>query len=117
MAIYAEEDGPKQATHALLQRFAHRVVLRYQATRFLENMILRPNPLTDTRRLWAETRRSPSRNSDGAIIVVLMAMERTMKRTLIRYKTKPGAADQNAGLIAKVFEELKAAKPNGLRYL
>jgi hypothetical protein len=51
MAIYAEEDGVKQATHALLQRFPHRVVLRYQATRFLENMILRPNPLTDTGRL------------------------------------------------------------------
>ena len=40
-----------------------------------------------------------------------------MKRTLIRYKTKPEAADRNAGLIAKVFEELKAAKPDGLRYL
>ena len=40
-----------------------------------------------------------------------------MKRTLIRYKTKHGAADQNAGLIAKVFEELKAAKPDGIRYL
>jgi hypothetical protein len=46
-----------------------------------------------------------------------MTMERTMKRTLIRYKTKPGAADRNAELIAKVFEELKAAKPDGLRYL
>jgi hypothetical protein len=46
-----------------------------------------------------------------------MTVERTMKRTLIRYKTKPGAADRNAGLIAKVFEELKAAKPDGLRYL
>jgi hypothetical protein len=46
-----------------------------------------------------------------------MTMERTMKRTLIRYKTKPEAADGNAGLIAKVFEELKAAKPDSLRYL
>jgi hypothetical protein len=46
-----------------------------------------------------------------------MTMERTMKRTLITYKTKPEAADGNAGLIAKVFEELKAAKPDGLRYL
>jgi hypothetical protein len=84
---------------------------------FLENIIPRPNPSTYTRRLWTETRRSSSRNSDGAIIVVLMTMERTMKRTLIRYKTKPEAADRNAGLIAKVFEELKAAKPDGLRYL
>jgi hypothetical protein len=40
-----------------------------------------------------------------------------MRRTLIRYKTKPDAADRNAGLIAKVFEELKAAKPDGVRYL
>jgi hypothetical protein len=40
-----------------------------------------------------------------------------MKRTLIRYKTKPDAADRNAALIAKVFEELKATKPAGVRYL
>ena len=40
-----------------------------------------------------------------------------MKRTLIRYKTRPDMADKNAELIAKVFEELKAAKPEGVRYL
>ena len=40
-----------------------------------------------------------------------------MKRTLIRYKTKPELADRNAELIAGVFEELKAAKPEGVRYL
>lgn len=40
-----------------------------------------------------------------------------MKRTVIRYKTKFDAADRNAGLIEKVFEELKAAKPAGIRYL
>ena len=40
-----------------------------------------------------------------------------MKRTLIRYKTKPDMADKNAELIAGVFAELKAAKPRGLRYL
>jgi radical SAM superfamily enzyme with C-terminal helix-hairpin-helix motif len=44
-------------------------------------------------------------------------MESAMKRTLIRYKTRPDAADQNAGLIEKVFEELKATKPDGVRYL
>jgi hypothetical protein len=44
-------------------------------------------------------------------------MERMMKRTLIRYKTKPDTADHNAGLIEKVFEELKATKPDGVRYL
>ena len=40
-----------------------------------------------------------------------------MKRTLIRYKTKPDMADKNAELIAAVFKELKAAKPDGVRYL
>jgi hypothetical protein len=40
-----------------------------------------------------------------------------MKRTLIRYKTKPELADRNAELIAGVFEELKAAKLAGVRYL
>ena len=40
-----------------------------------------------------------------------------MKRTLIRYKTKPDMADKNAELIAAVFAELKAAKPEGIRYL
>src|ERR1700687_498025 len=44
-------------------------------------------------------------------------MENEMKWTLIRYKTKPGLADRNAELIAGVFEELKAAKPEGVRYL
>jgi hypothetical protein len=40
-----------------------------------------------------------------------------MKRNLIRYKTKPELADANAELIAGVFEELKATKPGGVRYL
>ena len=40
-----------------------------------------------------------------------------MKRTLIRYKTKPELADRNAGLITEVFAELKATKPDGVRYL
>jgi len=40
-----------------------------------------------------------------------------MRRTLIRYKTKPEAADRNAELISAVFAELKAAKPDGVRYL
>src|ERR1700688_1342448 len=44
-------------------------------------------------------------------------MEKMMKRTLIRYKTKPDMADKNAELIAGVFEELKAAKLEGVRYL
>jgi hypothetical protein len=40
-----------------------------------------------------------------------------MKRTLIRYRTKPEMTDQNAALIAAVFAELNAAKPDGVRYL
>jgi hypothetical protein len=40
-----------------------------------------------------------------------------MKRTLIRYKTRPEMADTNAALIAAVFVELKAARPEGVRYL
>ena len=40
-----------------------------------------------------------------------------MKRTLIRYKAKPEAADKNAELVAAVFAELKAAQPEGVRYL
>jgi hypothetical protein len=40
-----------------------------------------------------------------------------MKRTLIRYKTKPEMAGSNAELIAGVFEQLKAEKPDGVRYL
>ena len=40
-----------------------------------------------------------------------------MKRTLIRYKTKPETTDKNAELISAVFAELKAAKPDGVRYL
>jgi hypothetical protein len=44
-------------------------------------------------------------------------MEKAMKRTLIRYKTRAESADENAALIAGVFTELKAAKPAGVRYL
>jgi len=40
-----------------------------------------------------------------------------MKRTLIRYKTKPELADKNAELIRGVFEQLKADGPEGVRYL
>jgi hypothetical protein len=40
-----------------------------------------------------------------------------MRRTVIRYKTKPEMADRNAELVAAVFAELKAAQPEGLRYM
>jgi hypothetical protein len=40
-----------------------------------------------------------------------------MKRNLIRYKTRPESADENAKLIAGVFAELETTKPDGVRYL
>lgn len=40
-----------------------------------------------------------------------------MKRTVIRYRTKPEMAQRNAELVESVFAELKAAQPEGLRYL
>ena len=40
-----------------------------------------------------------------------------MKQTVIRYRTKPEMADTNAELVAAVFAELKAAQPEGLRYM
>jgi len=40
-----------------------------------------------------------------------------MRRTVIRYKTRPDMAERNAELVAAVFAELKAAQPEGLRYL
>ncbi|MFH0297147.1 hypothetical protein AAFX91_07880 [Bradyrhizobium sp. 31Argb] len=40
-----------------------------------------------------------------------------MTTRLIRYKAKPEMADTNAELVAAVFAELKAAKPDGVRYL
>ena len=40
-----------------------------------------------------------------------------MRRTVIRYRTKPDMADRNAELVAAVFAELKATQPEGLRYM
>jgi len=40
-----------------------------------------------------------------------------MARRLIRYRTRPDASDTNAALIAAVFAELEAARPDGVRYL
>jgi len=40
-----------------------------------------------------------------------------MKRTLIRYKTKPDATGQNRSLIEAVFQELKQTAPDGVRYI
>ena len=40
-----------------------------------------------------------------------------MKRTLIRYKTKPDMTQENERLIGNVFQELQAKSPSGVRYL
>ena len=40
-----------------------------------------------------------------------------MKRTLIRYKTRPETTEQNQHLIEAVFTELQAKSPAGLRYM
>ena len=40
-----------------------------------------------------------------------------MKRMLVRYKTKPEAADLNQRLIEAVFQELHAKAPDGVQYM
>jgi hypothetical protein len=40
-----------------------------------------------------------------------------MKHTVVRYRVKPDSAEQNASLIEKVFEELRAKSLPGVRYL
>ena len=40
-----------------------------------------------------------------------------MKRTLIRYDTKPERAEENQRLIEGVFQELHAKAPEGVRYM
>jgi hypothetical protein len=36
---------------------------------------------------------------------------------VVRYKTKPDRADENQAFIEKVFTELAASRPGGLRYM
>lgn len=40
-----------------------------------------------------------------------------MTLTLVRYKTRPDATQENARLIEKVFQELAATSPAGVRYV
>jgi hypothetical protein len=68
----------------------------------------RPNPLADAERHCCRRMTSFASRETGGM---------NMKRTLIRYRTKPELADTNAALIAAVFAELKTAKPGGVRYL
>jgi hypothetical protein len=39
-----------------------------------------------------------------------------MRQVMVRYRTKADRAEENAGYIEKVFEELKRSRPDGLRY-
>jgi hypothetical protein len=41
---------------------------------------------------------------------------RDMKRVMVQYRVKPGHAAENEDYIRKVFEELVADAPKGLRY-
>jgi len=66
-----------------------------------------PHPLVDPKRPWGR----------DALLPQPVNKENAMKRTLIRYKTKPEMADKNAELVAAVFAELKAAQPDGVRYM
>jgi hypothetical protein len=40
-----------------------------------------------------------------------------MKRTLVRYRTKPEQAEENERLIKNVFQQLQAESPDGVRYM
>jgi hypothetical protein len=39
------------------------------------------------------------------------------RAVVVRYRTRPDAADDNERLIKAVFEELAAVQPGGIRYL
>jgi hypothetical protein len=40
-----------------------------------------------------------------------------MKTVVVRYKTRPECADENARLVEKVFAELNEQRPGGFRYV
>jgi hypothetical protein len=39
-----------------------------------------------------------------------------MRQIMVRYKVKPGRAEENEELVRAVYEELKRTAPDGLRY-
>jgi hypothetical protein len=39
-----------------------------------------------------------------------------MKRVMVRYKLKPEAVAENEALVRAVYEELRQAQPEGMRY-
>jgi hypothetical protein len=63
---------------------------------------------------------APARTSlcrAGEIVSSLAVEVDDMNRRLIRYKAKPERADENQRLIEAVFQELRAKKPDGVRYM
>ena len=40
-----------------------------------------------------------------------------MNTTIVRYKLKPGKADENREYVSRVFAELDSNRPDGLRYV
>jgi hypothetical protein len=40
-----------------------------------------------------------------------------MPATVVRYRTKPDRADENQAFVEKVYAELQASNPDGLRYM
>jgi len=40
-----------------------------------------------------------------------------MQATVVRYTTRPDRAEENQGLVERVFAELAATRPEGLRYV
>ena len=55
-------------------------------------------------------------NESVTVTVPLPRGSVAMAVTVVRYRTKPDRADENQALIEKVFAELDAAAPPGLRY-
>jgi len=39
-----------------------------------------------------------------------------VRRVMVRYKVKPGRADENAALVRAVYEELARTRPRGFHY-
>src|SRR6185312_5629787 len=68
----------------------------------LEYFSRRPNPLWGAERLDDRGSTNPRRTP--------------MNQRLIRYRTRPDAANENAALAAAVFSELRTLQPEGVRY-
>src|SRR4029450_13937049 len=87
---------------------------------FAENISCRPHPSTGRRRLKeAGSCKRTLPRIPGAFAGGMARSQGsfTMRPTLVRYRTHPDRAEENQHLIEKVFQELRAGSPDGLRYL